>query len=287
MTTHRPKDSDAVLGALRRARRESGVPVVFAGEVTGATAELNRFIGVRTDSMQGLAVARGRGLGGHVMASGRPATVRDYEECSSITRDYAVAVDREGLRAIISVPVMVSGVARTILYGSARVATQLGDQVAKTFTTVAADLASEFRVRDEVDRRLRMADLAAAEHSVGLEASDRERLRVLHGELRAIAAELGDPALRERLLAAGSALAGVGRAVEPGDAPGQARAVLSPREIDVLAQVALGCSNAEVGARLSLSPETIKAYLRNIGTKLGTRSRMESVARARLLGVLP
>ncbi|MEH6819139.1 MAG: LuxR C-terminal-related transcriptional regulator [Dietzia psychralcaliphila] len=286
MSTLRPKDSDAVLSALRKVRNDTGLPTVFAGEADGETARLTRFIGVRTDSMQGLAVAKGRGLGGHVMASGRPATVRDYEDCSNITRDYAVAVEREGLRAIISVPVMVSGVARTILYGSARVATQLGDQVTKTFSSVAAELASEFQVRDEVDRRLRMADLAAAEHCGGLERTDREQLRVLHGELRAIAAELGDPALRERLLAAGSALAGVGR--EVGD-PSSVRtqSVLSPREIDVLAQVALGCSNAEVGARLSLSPETIKAYLRNIGTKLGTRSRMESVARARLLGVLP
>lgn len=287
MSTLRPKDSDAVLGALRRARRESGLPMVFAGEADGETAQLTRFIGARTASMQGLAVAKGRGLGGHVMLSGRAATVRDYEECTGITRDYADAVEAEGLRAIISVPVMVSGVARTILYGSARVATQLGDQVARTFHSVASELATEFQVRDEVDRRLRMADLAVAEQGAGLEAADREQLRMLHGELRAIAAELGDPALRDRLLAAGSALAGVGRTQDPGAIPVQSKQVLSPREIDVLAQVALGCSNAEVGARLSLSPETIKAYLRNIGTKLGTRSRMESVARARLLGILP
>ena len=286
MPTLRPKDSDAVLSALRRARNDTGLPIVFAGEADGETARLTSFIGARTDSMQGLAVAKGRGLGGHVMASGRPATVRDYEDCSNITRDYAHAVEREGLRAIISVPVMVSGVARTILYGSARVATQLGEQVSRSFVSVAADLAAEFEVRDEVDRRLRMADLAAAEHSVGLESTDREQLRALHGELRAIAAELGDTELRERLLAAGSALAGVGRVQTPGEDTAPAPSILSPREIDVLSQVALGCSNAEVGARLSLSPETIKAYLRNIGTKLGTRSRMESVARARLLGVL-
>lgn len=287
MSTLRPKDSDAVLGALRRVRQESGLPMVFAGVADGETAQLTRFIGARTNSMQGLAVAKGRGLGGHVMASGRPATVRDYHDCSSITRDYAHAVEQEGLRAIISVPVMVSGVARTILYGSTRVATQLGDQVARTFTSVASELASEFRVRDEVDRRLRMSDLAVAEQGAGLETADREQIRLLHGELRAIAAELGDPELKARLLAAGSQLAGVGRTPEPGDATTPVKTVLSPREIDVLAQVALGCSNAEVGARLSLSPETIKAYLRNIGTKLGTRSRMESVARARLLGVLP
>lgn len=286
-TLHRPNDSDAILSALRKVRTQTGVPIVFAGEADGKTARLSRFIGARTDSMQGLAVAKGRGLGGHVMVSGRPATVRDYEDCSNITRDYAHAVEREGLRAIISVPVMVSGMARTILYGSVRMATQLGDQVSKSFVSVAADLATEFEVRDEVDRRLRMADLAAAEHGAGLETTDREQLRALHGELRAIAAELGDPTLRDRLLAASSALGGVGRAPEAGEAHAGPRVTLSPREIDVLAQVALGCSNAEVGARLSLSPETIKAYLRNIGTKLGTRSRMESVARARLLGILP
>lgn len=287
MTTLRPSDSDAVLAALRKARAGTGVPIVFAGEADGETARLTRFIGARTDSMQGLAVARGRGLGGHVMASGRPAAVRDYQDSPGITHDYQAAVEYEGLRAIISVPVMVSGVARTILYGSVRVATQLGDQVARSFVSAASELAEEFQVRDEVDRRLRMSDLAVAEQGAGMETTDREQLRVLHGELRAIAAELGDTALRERLLAAGSALAGVGRTPETDGAPATPQTVLSPREIDVLAQVALGCSNAEVGARLSLSPETIKAYLRNIGIKLGTRSRMESVAHARLLGVLP
>lgn len=287
MSTLRPSDSDAVLGALRKVRQESGLPMVFAGGANGETAKLTQFIGARTSSMQGLAVAKGRGLGGHVMASGRPASVRDYRDCDGITRDYALAVRPEGLRAIISVPVMVSGVARTILYGSVREATQLGDQVARIFTSVASELSSEFRVRDEVDRRLRMADLASAEQGAGLESTDREQLRMLHGELRAIAAELGDPALRDRLLQAGSALAGVGRTADARDIPVAEKPVLSPREIDVLAQVALGCSNAEVGSRLSLSPETIKAYLRNIGTKLDTRSRMESVARARLLGILP
>lgn len=289
MPTLRPNDSDAVFTTLRNLRAGTGLPVVFAGEGGdgGETATLSRFIGVRTDAMQGLKVARGRGLGGHVMVSGRPATVRDYQQCDAITTHYRTAVEAEGLRAIISVPVRVQGITRTILYGSARVASQLGDQVSKAFVSAASDLATEFAVRDEVDRRLRMTDLAVAEQRHGLESTDRERLRTLHGELRAIAAEMADPMLRERLLAAGSALAGVGRPVDESAAPTPTVSVLSPREIDVLAQVALGCSNAEVGARLSLSPETIKAYLRNIGTKLGTHSRMESVARARLLGVLP
>ncbi|PRC60968.1 helix-turn-helix transcriptional regulator, partial [Mycobacterium sp. ITM-2017-0098] len=38
---------------------------------------------------------------------------------------------------------------------------------------------------------------------------------------------------------------------------------LTPRELDVLVQVALGCTNVEAGQRLSLKPETVKSYLRS------------------------
>jgi len=62
---------------------------------------------------------------------------------------------------------------------------------------------------------------------------------------------------------------------------------LAPRELDVLAQVALGCTNSETAQRLSLRPETVKSYLRSAMTKLGARTRHEAVVRARRLGFLP
>ena len=62
---------------------------------------------------------------------------------------------------------------------------------------------------------------------------------------------------------------------------------LSPRELDVLALVAVGCGNAEVGRRLGLLPETVKSYLRSAMSKLGTHSRMETVVAARRGGFLP
>jgi len=52
---------------------------------------------------------------------------------------------------------------------------------------------------------------------------------------------------------------------------------LAPRERDVLAQVALGCSNAEAGRKLSLLPETVKSYLRSALRKLGASTRFEAV----------
>ena len=62
---------------------------------------------------------------------------------------------------------------------------------------------------------------------------------------------------------------------------------LSEREIEVLQLVAEGLTNQEVGTRLFLSLNTVKAHTRNIYGKLGVHSRTQAVARARALGVLP
>ncbi|RFU42340.1 DNA-binding response regulator, partial [Actinomadura logoneensis] len=62
---------------------------------------------------------------------------------------------------------------------------------------------------------------------------------------------------------------------------------LSPRELDVLAQVALGCTNAEAAARLGLLPETVKSYLRSAMRKLDSHTRTEAVSTARRQGLLP
>jgi len=56
---------------------------------------------------------------------------------------------------------------------------------------------------------------------------------------------------------------------------------LSPREQDVLALVAQGFSNSQVGSRLSITEATVKRHLRNIFEKLGATSRTDAVNRAR------
>ncbi|MQY30352.1 LuxR C-terminal-related transcriptional regulator [Nocardia aurantia] len=61
---------------------------------------------------------------------------------------------------------------------------------------------------------------------------------------------------------------------------------LSPREIEVLALVADGHSNREIGRRLFLSETTVKSHLVHIYSKLGVKSRTSAVARARELGVI-
>lgn len=291
----RPSDSDALGAAFRELHKRSEFDVVFGGECVDGTVALGSVLGGRSQALRQVEVESGCGLGGRVLRTHRPAEVRDYENCDAITAHYRHAVNREGLRTIIAMPVVVGGGVRAMLYGGLRVVSSLGDATHKVFAAAANNLAFEYRVRDDVDRRLSMAEVASAEAKHGLESTDRERLRLLHGELHAIAAELGDNDLGRRLLAAGDSLARVGMGpdaeapdtdTQPGMTP-DGRKLLSPREVAVLSQVALGCSNAEVAARLTLSPDTIKTYMRNISGKLETRSRLESVARARLLGYLP
>jgi len=62
---------------------------------------------------------------------------------------------------------------------------------------------------------------------------------------------------------------------------------LSARERDVLELVALGLTNAEVGARLSLTEKTVKHYMTGVLTKLNLSSRVEAAVFAHHHGVVP
>lgn len=60
---------------------------------------------------------------------------------------------------------------------------------------------------------------------------------------------------------------------------------LSPREIDVLRLVAEGNGNREIGARLFISEETVKAHLKHVMLKLGASDRTQAVTIAVRRGV--
>lgn len=67
---------------------------------------------------------------------------------------------------------------------------------------------------------------------------------------------------------------------EPG-----ARPLLTPREVEVLAQVGQGMSNKAIARRLGISAHTVKYHLEAIFAKLGVRSRAEAVTRGLRLGL--
>jgi LuxR family maltose regulon positive regulatory protein len=61
---------------------------------------------------------------------------------------------------------------------------------------------------------------------------------------------------------------------------------LSPREREVLALIAQGLSNQEIGERLFLALDSVKGNNRRIFEKLGVQRRTEAVARARERGII-
>ena len=62
---------------------------------------------------------------------------------------------------------------------------------------------------------------------------------------------------------------------------------LTPRELDVLAGVAQGWSNAEIGRRLFIGESTVKTHLLKIFSKLGVDDRTRAVTIAMERGILP
>ena len=62
---------------------------------------------------------------------------------------------------------------------------------------------------------------------------------------------------------------------------------LSPREQEVLGQIAQGKSNKEIAETLFVSESTIKSHVSNLLVKLDARRRTEAVRKAQDVGLLP
>jgi LuxR family maltose regulon positive regulatory protein len=61
---------------------------------------------------------------------------------------------------------------------------------------------------------------------------------------------------------------------------------LTPRELEVLRQIADGASNRDISAALFITIGTAKRHTSNLFGKLGVNSRTQLIARARELGLL-
>ncbi|MBE1532062.1 helix-turn-helix transcriptional regulator [Actinomadura algeriensis] len=288
-------DAGAVRSAVLALHRSTGLPMVFGGALAGRDRlRITELVGGRTDSLNGLVVRHGNGLGGKAMALGRPAWVSDYPRAATISHDYDRPVGREGLLSIVAVPIVVRRRVRGVLYGALREPLGLADRVVGAAMQAARDIEQDLAVRDRADEALTRARPEAVE-AAAASAARWEEVRAVHAELRALAERVDDPATRDRLLEATLRLAAAGMP-EAKDGPGPdarvpderaPRPVLSPRELDVLSYVALGCTNAEAATRLGLVPETVKSYLRSAMRKLDSHTRLEAVTAARRAGVLP
>ncbi|MEU0394584.1 LuxR C-terminal-related transcriptional regulator [Streptomyces sp. NPDC006208] len=275
-----PDEAVEMRSALLRLRRTTGLPVAFGGLLHDARrlriAELN---GTATSALRGLAICAGNGLGGKSMALARPCAVTDYPSARHISHEYDAAVAAEGLRSVVAVPVVVRRRVRGLLYGALRTPVPLGERTLGAALAVARDVEQTLVVRDEVQRLLVVAREPVARGTGALEV-----VREVHGELRALAPRIADEELRAELLAVCGRLAA---AASPGAADRAHRVTLAPRELDVLACLAEGATNATAADRLGLKPETVKGYLRSAMRKLGAHTRMEAVVAAQRAGLLP
>lgn len=278
-------DVGAVRAAVLTLHRTTGLPVVFGGALSGQDRlRITELVGNTTDSLNGLVVRQGNGLGGKAMAMGRPAWVSNYPRSAAISHDYDKPVGREGLLSIVAVPIVVRRRVRGVIYGALREPLGLTDRVVSAAVQVARDLEQDLAVHDR-------ADEALAHLPPETSTARWEEVRAVHAELRALAEEVDDLPTRDRLRRASLRLAAAGLdgAGGPGRPCGASRRppVLSPRELDVLSYVAIGCTNAEAAERLGLLPETVKSYLRSAMRKLDSHTRLEAVTAARRAGLLP
>lgn len=62
---------------------------------------------------------------------------------------------------------------------------------------------------------------------------------------------------------------------------------LTPREVEVLQQVAGGNRNREIAKRLFISEETVKVHVKHVMEKLGANDRTEAVTIAIRRGIIP
>ncbi|MFF7983149.1 response regulator transcription factor [Streptomyces sp. NPDC007901] len=267
-----------IRGALARLRRATGLPIAFGGLVEAGRTQvrISELTGTNTAALRSLAVTSGNGLGGRAVALARPCAVTDYSVSRQISHEYDIPVAAEGIRSVLAVPVVVRRRVRGVLYGALRSAQPLGDRTLGAAVAAARDVEQALVVQDEARRLLAAARPEPA--VVPDPGAAWEQVREAHAALRALAPRIGDPGLRAELLAA----CGLLTAPAP-----VAEAALAPRELDVLAWVAAGATNAAVAERLGLRPETVKGYLRSAMRKLGAHTRGEAVSAARRTGLLP
>jgi DNA-binding CsgD family transcriptional regulator len=216
-----------------------------------------------------------------VVALRRPLVVNDHVSSQGISHRYDHIITAEGLRAMVAVPVMVRRTVRGVLYGAVRSTVPLGDRVVQAIVNAARDLEQNLAVREELTRRLDWLDHRAVPEETA--RPQWELVREAYAELRILAKDTDDAHVRERVESVCEKLSTLGSTdSRPRSAP-----ALSPRELDVIACVALGWTNARIANDLDLSVETVKSYLRSAMAKLLARSRLEAVVAARRLGLLP
>ncbi|MER5519727.1 LuxR C-terminal-related transcriptional regulator [Streptomyces sp. NPDC002763] len=289
--------SSAFTLLLHDVRRVAGVDLAV-GALMAADADhfvIDRLVGVTTEGLRDLRIAVGAGLGGKAMLLSRPVQVQDYCSASGITHDYDAAVRRERIRASFAVPIRLPRGPRGVLWGGLRHECVFGDRVIGNVMTVVRALERDLAEELTLSRRLENLRAAAggtvtdggrAAGDAMRSVAERRRLVGICSELVHIASSIPDGPQRQQLDALvrrliDEAMDGVPADPSVAAAPGgrrAARAGLTAREREIVAEVALGATNREIAAKLGIGAETVKSSLTASMRKLGVPNRAALVA---------
>ncbi|MGA8248504.1 MAG: response regulator transcription factor, partial [Nocardioides sp.] len=124
----------------------------------------------------------------------------------------------------------------------------------------------------------------AAPYELAVARAQLAELLVSTGDVEGAKAPTEAAAETARRLGAGPLLQRLGGAARP--AATEVRSALTPRESEILALVAEGRSNGEIGRQLFISTKTVSVHVSNILGKLGAAGRTEAAAIARREGLL-
>ncbi|MER8073434.1 LuxR C-terminal-related transcriptional regulator [Streptomyces sp. NPDC094034] len=267
--------------ALQCMQTHARMDMAFAARPlpTGDAVQITALSGARTDSLANLVVRRGAGLGGKALALSRPVAVPSYKAAGGITHDYDSQVLGEGLETLAAFPIIVGAAPRLVLYLGHRRRVHLGDRWYDSLLPSVRQLTRDIALDDE--KQGQFAQESGVPRPRPLLLSRNDVLNITD-ELDELANLVKDDSLRTRLEKLRNRLT-----VSPLPERFSAEQVtLSPREIDVLRQIALGLTNRAAGANLGLVENTVKAYLKNAMRKLKARNRVEAIKVARELGFI-
>lgn len=172
-------------GTATLIRDAAGADAGFVSDTADGHGVIRWLAGTRTSALQDLAVPVGQGVGGRVMASGRPVRVSDYVSSRNITHHFDSHVNQEALTAMLAVPIVRERAGRTetvaVAYAALRGNGAFGDDAVRAVERIAGEAA----------RALTVADRAAAGQATAV-ASERARIQAsLHDSVGAMLFSIG------------------------------------------------------------------------------------------------
>lgn len=266
---------------LEPIRQRTQTELVLAGPITSdaKAMRITQHTGTWPGSrLPNLLVENGHGVGGKALLLSRPVGVSDYFNAKGITHTYDHAIRPEAIDTLTAIPVIVDRKPRALVYVASRARVALGDQWFDSLQPIITSLEYNIRVEDEVARRIRAMRNPT---TVREEHADRSTLADIARELAELATQTADEELSAKIRDLGKRASGQPSKPNLNDTP-----ALSPRERDVLCEIARGASNNQAADCLGLKPNTVSSYMKSIMTKLDAKNRVQAILKAQARGYL-